>query len=110
MGHSEMLLAVAGMSESQIAERTDKLASGDWSAFTPAEQLVFRFAHRITRDPASLTDGDVAEMRKAFGPHRTADLIWYGGWCNYMTRVADTFQFPLERENCFMPTKAPQTK
>ena len=71
----------------------------------------FRFAHRIARDPASLTDADVADMRKAFGIHRTAARIWYGGWCNYMTRVADTFQFPLERENCFMPAKTtPQSK
>jgi hypothetical protein len=29
------------------------------------------------------------------------DLIWYSSWVNFMTRVADAFQFPLERENVF---------
>ena len=38
-----------------------------------------------------------------FGRERAADLVWYVSWCNYMTRVADAFQLPLEKENCFMP-------
>jgi hypothetical protein len=33
------------------------------------------------------------------------DLIWYGSWCNYMTRVADAFQLPLERDNVFADRK-----
>lgn len=40
---------------------------------------------------------------EAFGQPRVIDLMWYGAWANYMTRVADAFQFPLERENCFVP-------
>jgi hypothetical protein len=37
------------------------------------------------------------------GRERAPDLIWYVAWCNYMTRVADAFQLPLEKENCFAP-------
>jgi hypothetical protein len=33
MGHCEMLLAVAGLDNKEIAERTRLLASGDWSSF-----------------------------------------------------------------------------
>jgi hypothetical protein len=33
------------------------------------------------------------------------DLIWYAGRCNYMTRVADAFQLPLERDNVFANQK-----
>ena len=29
------------------------------------------------------------------------DLVWYISWCNYMTRVADAFQLPLETQNVF---------
>ena len=38
MGHSEMLLAVAGLKEDEVKERVRGLAAGDWSGFTPAEQ------------------------------------------------------------------------
>ena len=40
---------------------------------------------------------------EVFGRERAADLVWYVAWCNYMTRVADAFQLPLEKENCFAP-------
>ena len=44
---------------------------------------------------------DVGGLVEAFGRHRAIDLIWRIGWCNYMTRVADAFQLPLETENVF---------
>ena len=48
-----------------------------------------------------MTDRDVRGLIDTFGRERAVDLIWYGGWCNYMTRVADAFQLPLERDNVF---------
>ena len=101
MGHSEMLLAVAGLKAEDIKERARKLASGDWSEFPPAEALAFSFALKLTKAPAAVSDQDVQALVKAFGEHRAIDLIWYTSWCNYMTRVADAFQFPLETENVF---------
>ena len=101
MGHAEMLLAVAGLDQEEIQKRTQKLAAGDWSDFPPAERLAFEFGYRLAREPWAIRSDDVQELVRAFGPHRTADLIWYGAWCNYMTRVADAFQLPLEQENVF---------
>ena len=101
MGHSEMLLAVAGLSEDEIKRRTQKLSSGDWSDFSPAEQLAFRYAYRVTREPAAISDADVRGLVDTYGLERATDIIWYGGWCNYMTRIADAFQLPLEKENVF---------
>lgn len=101
MGHSQMLLAVAGLKDDEIEQRTQKLAAGNWAAFPPAERLAFRFADKLSRQPASLTDKDMRDLVTTFGSNRTVDLIWYGAWCNYMTRVADAFQLPLERENVF---------
>ena len=49
MGHCEMLLAVAGLDEQAISERTRRLASGDWSGFSRAERLAFAFARRQAR-------------------------------------------------------------
>lgn len=107
MGHSEMLLAVAGMTEEEIARRTESLAAGDWSGFPPAEQTAMRFARKLTGEPWAVTDGDVRDLEEAFGRHRALDLIWHVAWGNYMTRFADAFQLPLEPTNVFRkPEKA----
>src|SRR5437899_3040772 len=103
MGHSEMLLVVAGLKTDEIKKRTEDMASGNWSIFPPAERLAYQFGHKLASKPAALTDADVGALIDTFGRPRTLDLIWYGAWCNYMTRVADAFQQPLERENCFAP-------
>jgi alkylhydroperoxidase family enzyme len=107
MGHSEMLLAVAGLKLDEIKKRTKKLADGDWSDYSAAEQIAFQFAHKLAKDPAALTNQEMKRLTETFGSHRAIDLIWYGAWCNYMTRVADAFQLPLEKENVFERPKKP---
>ncbi len=102
-----MLLAVAGLGQDEIEKRTSMLADGDWSDFSPAEALAFSFAYKLTKTPAKVSDEDVGELVATFGKHRAVDLIWYISWCNYMTRIADAFQLPLERENVFA---APNTE
>lgn len=101
MGHSEMLLAVAGLSQEEVKQRTRKLADGDWSDFPRAEQIGYRFVHTMAAQPWTLNDEDVRNLKRAFGTHRAIDIIWYGAWCNYMTRVADAFQLQLESRNVF---------
>jgi alkylhydroperoxidase family enzyme len=97
-----MLLAVAGLDEQALLKRTQQLAEGDWSAFPPAERVAFKYAHKISADPASVTDQDVQALIEHFGPERALDVIWWTCRCHYMTRVADAFQLPLERENVFV--------
>jgi alkylhydroperoxidase family enzyme len=97
-----MLLAVAGLDNEQIMQRTENLASGDWSSFAPAEQVALQFAYKLTKEPRHVSDADARLLRETFGAHRALDLIWYVSWCNYMTRVADAFQLPLEQENVFL--------
>lgn len=111
MGHSEMLLAVAGMTEDQIRERTERLAAEDWSAFPASEQVALRFARKLTAVPWEVTAEDVKGLEAAFGRHRAVDIIWHVAWGNYMTRFADAFQIPLETTNVFEkpPEKAPET-
>jgi hypothetical protein len=103
MGHSEMLLAVAGLTPAQIDARAAALADGEWSEFSPAERLAFRFARKLTQEPWNVTGADVAQLTEVFGRHRALDLIWHVAWGNYMTRVADAFQLPLETTNVFAP-------
>ena len=101
MGHCEMLLAVAGLNEKAVVDRTRRLASADWSSFSPAEQAAFAFARKQAREPWSITEKDVGVLVKHFGAERVVDVIWWACRCHYMTRVADAFQLPLERDNVF---------
>lgn len=110
MGHGNMLLAVAGLTDDEVKGRTKRLAAGDWSGFCPAERQALAFAVKVSRKPASITDADMKEMTDTFGPERAVDILWYASWTNYLTRFADAFQLPLERENVFMPPKKPAEK
>jgi hypothetical protein len=100
MGHTEMLLAVAGQSPEQIEERTRRLAK-DWSGFSPAEQVAFAFARKQAKTPWAISDRDVQTLVDHFGTERAVDVLWWSCRCHYMTRVADAFQLPLEKENVF---------
>lgn len=101
MGHTEMLLAVAGLDKDAVALRTRRLAEGDWSGFPPAERAAFTFARKQAREPWSVTPADLQQLRDHFGPERALDVLWWACRCHYMTRVADAFQLPLERDNVF---------
>jgi alkylhydroperoxidase family enzyme len=105
MGHSEMLLAVAGLKDDEVKAVVKKLATGDWSDFPPAEREAFALAYKLSREPAKFAAADRASLAKVFGEHRAVDLMWYASWCNYMTRIADAFQLPLERDNVFATPK-----
>jgi hypothetical protein len=105
MGHSEMTLAVAGLEQGEIESRTRKLSDGDWSIVSPAERLALRYALKLSRTPGEVTAKDTGALVAVMGKHRAVDVIYRAAWCNYMTRVADAFQFPLEKENVFMPPK-----
>jgi alkylhydroperoxidase family enzyme len=107
MGHCEMLLAVAGLDNAAVTERTRRLASGDWSSFSAADQAAFAFARKQARKPWTITDDDFNELVSHFGKERALDVVWWACRCHYMTRVADAFQLPLERENVFQPPKLP---
>jgi hypothetical protein len=96
-----MLLAVAGLDQTAVQERTRRLASGDWSGFPPAEQAAFAFARKQARAPWTIGDDDWRQLVRGFGPERAVDVVWWACRCHYMTRVADAFQLPLERGNVF---------
>ena len=105
MGHGNMLLAVAGLTDDEVKERTKRLASGDWGGFAPAERQALAFAAKLSRKPAAVTDTDMRDLVETFGRERAVDVLWYASWVNFMTRFADAFQLRLERENVFMPPK-----
>jgi alkylhydroperoxidase family enzyme len=100
-----MLLAVAGLDELVVKERAKVLAGGDWSSFKPHERAELFFAYKLTKTPWGVTKKDMDTLAAHLGPEHAIDALWYICWCNYMTRVADAFQIPLERENVFAAPK-----
>ncbi|GIW85889.1 MAG: hypothetical protein KatS3mg108_0213 [Isosphaeraceae bacterium] len=103
MGHSEMLLAVAGLGAAELDQRTRTLASGDWSTLDPSDRYAFALAKRLAKEPWSMTEADWRGLVAHYGLERAIDVLWWNARCHYMTRVADAFQIPLERENVFAP-------
>jgi len=103
-----MLLAVAGLDEDEVAERCRKLSEGEWSEFSTAERTAFVFAHKQAKTPGSIDSGDLERLIDQFGRERALDVIWWSCRCHFMTRVADGFQLPLERDNVFQPPKPPE--
>lgn len=97
-----MGLAVAGLKKDEIDARTERLASGDWSSFSAAEQAAFAFARKQAGNPASITAADLRALEKQHGKNGAWQVVWWSSRCHYMTRVADAFQLPLENENVFM--------
>src|SRR5215831_2745395 len=98
MGHTEMLLAVAGLDKTNLDERTKRLSSTDWSSFPAEERAAFLYARKMSKEPSAISDGDCDTLVAHFGATRAIDVIWWASRCHYMTRVADAFQLPLERE------------
>jgi hypothetical protein len=96
-----MLLAVAGLDKSALDAREMRLASGDWSSFPPGDRAAFLFARKQSREPWSITSEDMLRLIDHFGVERTLDVLFWACRCHYMTRVADAFQIPLERDNVF---------
>ena len=101
MGHCEMLLAVAGLDEKALEERTRLLASGDWSSLPRGDGPPSSSRSKLSKTPGRSTTTTADRLIAHFGPERALDVIWWACRCHYMTRVADAFQLPLERENVF---------
>lgn len=101
-----MLLAVAGLDRKALEDRTRLLASRDRDALPASDRAAF-FAKKFSRTPWAIDDEDRNRLVAHFGRERALDVIWWASRCHYMTRVADGFQLPLERENVFAPPPAP---
>ena len=56
----------------------------------------------MTKSPWTITADDVRGLIDHFGDKVALDIIWWSCRGNYMTRISNAFQIPLERKNVFM--------
>jgi alkylhydroperoxidase family enzyme len=109
MGHCEMNWEVGGLSEKDIAHRSEELAGNDWSMFTAPQQKALAFARKLTSTPGEVNAADMDSLRQGFGDQRALFLALNSSRYNYMTRISNGFQLTLESTNVFwdyykMPT------
>lgn len=69
-GHQESKLLRAGQTEDQIAA-----LDGDWAEFTDAQKTAFAFARKITYEPHTLTDADVAGLKKHYKDAQILEMV-----------------------------------
>lgn len=70
LGHQESKLLGAGMTEDEIAA-----LDGDWSQHTPAQQVAYAFARKITYEPQNLSDADIDGLRKHYTDKQILEII-----------------------------------
>lgn len=95
MGHVVMTSELAGVPEHDvlcIEESAD-----------PKRQAIFRFARKVSREPASVTREDVDALRPYLTDPQIVELVFAVCRYNTMNRLADAFGVPLEKENVFAP-------
>ena len=68
---------------------------------SPKERAALEFTKKQSQNPAAITVADIRELERHFGKDGAWQVVWWASRCHYMTKVADAFQFPLERENPF---------
>lgn len=69
-----------------------------------ADQALCRYAEKLTRTPAAMTEGDVSELRShGFDDVQVHDAIQVIAYFNYINRVADAVHVELEPEMAAYP-------
>jgi len=107
MGHQEIKLAVAGLSDDEIAA-----LDGDWAEFSEAERVAFAFARKLTQEPHRIEDADFDRLRKHYKDIQILEMIFSIAGNNVLNRWKDAMGFPQEREGSHFlaqPNKAPST-
>ncbi|HXG09187.1 MAG TPA: hypothetical protein VNK04_05300, partial [Gemmataceae bacterium] len=91
LGQARRRLLALGESEESIWA-----LDGDWKSFTEPERLTFDFARKLTVAPASITDADVAQLRKFYTDSQVAEIVYRVGSAAFFNRVTEACGLPLE--------------
>ena len=70
LGHQELKLKRAGMTDDQIASLDCK-----WTAFPADEQAAMKFTRKVTLTPHLVTDEDIAAMKQHFQDEQFVDIL-----------------------------------
>lgn len=75
----------------------EAFAHDDDTGFSPAEQVVVRFAGRLSTDPGSMTDADAQTLRDAgYSDRQIVDITLAAAARNYLSRVLLALAVPVD--------------
>lgn len=92
LGHQELKLRRAGMTDDQIASLDCK-----WTAFPADEQAAIRLTRKITLTPHLVTDEDLAAMKKHYTDAQFSDIIQTVAGYNSTNRWTASTGIPQDR-------------
>src|SRR3954447_23813497 len=72
------------------------MKSGDFSRYREGEQSALKYAEKLTREPGTITNEDVAELKKHFTDQQVVDLHLLVGLVNLTNRFTDPLGLELE--------------
>ena len=97
MGHQESKLAAAGLTDDQIAA-----LDGDWSEFDEPKRAAFAFAKKLTFEPHTMTDADIAALREHYDDARITEIILAVAGFNSMNRWTGPLRIPQEERHVYL--------
>ena len=92
LGHARARLLALGMTDDQIFALDDPESLDD-----PADREIVRFARRLAIDPATITDDDIARLRKRFDDKTVAEIVYQGTQAAFFDRLTEAAGLRLEK-------------
>lgn len=96
LGHQEQKLAVAGVSDDDIAA-----LDGDWTDFTAAQRAALAFSRKLTLQPHLVGTDDLAALKRHYQPIQVAEIVLTVAGYNATNRWTDGLNIPAEATGHF---------
>ncbi|MFN9717358.1 MAG: carboxymuconolactone decarboxylase family protein [Planctomycetota bacterium] len=93
LGHQELKLRRAGMSENEIASLDSR-----WELFAPAEQASMKVARELTINPHSISQSDLDAMKSFYTDLQMTDLLYTIARYNCVNRWTSATGIPQDQE------------
>ncbi|MBI1347548.1 hypothetical protein GC163_14810 [bacterium] len=92
LGHQELKLRRAGMTEDQIAALDSR-----WDLFPAAEQAAIELAYQMTMAPHKVTAADAAKLKEFYSDREVIDIVYTVARYNSVNRWTDSTGIPQDR-------------
>lgn len=91
LGHQEVKLSTAGMSDDQIAA-----LDFEWTRYPAAEQAAFELTRKLTVAPHTISAADVEALRAHYSEAQIIELVYKAAFYNSVTRWTDSTGIPQD--------------
>lgn len=92
LGHQELKLRRVGMNDDQLAALDCK-----WEVFPANEQAAMKFTHKLTMSPHTISDADVAALKKHYADKDVIDIAYTVARYNAVNRWTASTGIPQDQ-------------